>query len=34
MASGLLGESGVTSGMRKSCNLYIYIDTVKAIQGI
>ncbi|KAF9306551.1 hypothetical protein BGZ74_005126 [Mortierella antarctica] len=32
MASGLLGESGVTSGMRKSCNLYIYIDTVKAIQ--
>ncbi|KAF9328047.1 hypothetical protein BG006_008733 [Podila minutissima] len=32
MASGLLGESGVISGMRKSCNLYIYIDTVKAIQ--
>ncbi|KAF9027185.1 hypothetical protein CPC16_006647 [Podila verticillata] len=33
MAAGLLGESGVISGMRKSCNLYIYIDTAKAIQG-
>ncbi|KAG0337273.1 hypothetical protein BG000_005627 [Podila horticola] len=32
MAAGLLGESGVISGMRRSCNLYIYIDTVKAIQ--
>ncbi|KAG0031199.1 hypothetical protein BGZ81_001625 [Podila clonocystis] len=32
MAAGLLGESGVISGMRKSCNLYIYIDTAKAIQ--
>lgn len=33
MAAGLLGESGVISGMRKSCNLYIYIDTAKAMQG-
>lgn len=33
MAAGLLGESDVISGMRKTCNLYIYIDAAKAIQG-
>ncbi|KAF9430534.1 tRNA 2'-phosphotransferase 1 [Podila epigama] len=33
MAVGLLGEDGVISGMRKSCNLYIHIDTAKALQG-
>lgn len=25
-ASGLFGECGVTSGMRATCDLYIYID--------
>ena len=28
-ASGLLGEDGVISGMRKSCDVYIYVDPVK-----
>ncbi|KAF9994063.1 tRNA 2'-phosphotransferase 1 [Entomortierella chlamydospora] len=32
MAVGLPGANGVISGMRNSCNLYIYIDTTKAIQ--
>ncbi|GJJ78664.1 2'-phosphotransferase [Entomortierella parvispora] len=31
MAIGLLGTEGVISGMRGSCNLYIHIDTAKAI---
>jgi len=28
-AVGLLGEDGVISGMRKSCEVYVYIDPVK-----
>ncbi|KAF9153587.1 hypothetical protein BGX20_004870 [Mortierella sp. AD010] len=32
MAVGLPGANEVISGMRNSCNLYIYIDTAKAIQ--
>ncbi|KAF9208490.1 tRNA 2'-phosphotransferase 1 [Haplosporangium sp. Z 27] len=32
MAIGLPGDSGVISGMRNACNLYIYIDTAKAIK--
>ncbi|KAF9586580.1 tRNA 2'-phosphotransferase 1 [Lunasporangiospora selenospora] len=32
MAVGLPGENGVISGMRGSCNMYIYIDTEKAFQ--
>lgn len=28
-ASGLLGDDGVISGMRKSCRIYIYINPVK-----
>ncbi|KAF9354945.1 tRNA 2'-phosphotransferase 1 [Mortierella sp. AD094] len=32
LAVGLPGASGVISGMRNACNLYIYVDTAKAIQ--
>ncbi|KAF9956711.1 tRNA 2'-phosphotransferase 1 [Mortierella alpina] len=32
MAVGLPGADGVISGMRKSCNLYIHIDTAMAIK--
>lgn len=32
LAVGLLGENGVFSGMRNSCEVYIYIDSEKAIQ--
>ena len=32
-ATGLLGEEGVISGMRYSCNVLIYIDLVKALEG-
>ncbi|RKO92545.1 phosphotransferase KptA/Tpt1, partial [Blyttiomyces helicus] len=28
---GLFGEEGVTSGMRKTCDVYIYIDIEKAL---
>ncbi|WBW74232.1 tRNA 2'-phosphotransferase Tpt1/ CIA machinery [Schizosaccharomyces osmophilus] len=31
-ATGLFGEPGVISGIRKSCSLYIYIDVLKAMQ--
>ncbi|KAG9068124.1 tRNA 2'-phosphotransferase 1 [Linnemannia hyalina] len=31
MAHGLLGEDGVVSGMRQGSDLYIHIDTVKAL---
>ncbi|KAG0071422.1 hypothetical protein BGZ89_010644 [Linnemannia elongata] len=31
MAHGLLGEDGVISGMRQRCDLYIHIDTAKAV---
>ncbi|EPX70816.1 tRNA 2'-phosphotransferase Tpt1 [Schizosaccharomyces octosporus yFS286] len=31
-ATGLFGEPGVVSGIRKSCTLYIYIDVLKAMQ--
>eukprot|EP00732_Lithocolla_globosa_P007545 Lithocolla_globosa_v1_NODE_9772_length_670_cov_5.819512.p1 type:complete len:200 gc:universal NODE_9772_length_670_cov_5.819512:613-14(-) len=31
LASGLFGEEGVTSGMRGSANVFIYVDTAKAI---
>ncbi|EPY51980.1 tRNA 2'-phosphotransferase Tpt1 [Schizosaccharomyces cryophilus OY26] len=31
-ATGLFGEAGVISGIRKSCTLYIYIDVLKAMQ--
>jgi len=34
MAVGLPGSDEVISGMRNSANLYIYIDTFKAIQGM
>jgi 2'-phosphotransferase len=30
---GELGDSQVISGMRSSCELYIYIDTEKAVRG-
>jgi len=30
---GELGDSQVISGMRSSCQLYIYIDTEKAVRG-
>jgi len=33
MATGLLGTEGVISGMRGGCNLYIHVDTAKAIAG-
>lgn len=33
MAHGLLGEDGVISGMRQRCDLYIHIDTAKAVGG-
>jgi len=33
MAVGLPGENGVISGMRNKCNLYIHIDTAKALKG-
>ena len=32
-ASGLLGENGVISGMRSSCEICIYIDLEKALKG-
>ncbi|KAG0264831.1 hypothetical protein BG011_005954 [Mortierella polycephala] len=32
MAVGLPGEDGVISGMRMRCNLYIHIDSAKALQ--
>ncbi|KAF9902481.1 tRNA 2'-phosphotransferase 1 [Linnemannia zychae] len=31
MAHGMPGEDGVISGMRQQCNLYIHIDTAKAL---
>lgn len=31
-AVGLLGEKGIISGMRQSCDLFIYIDTEKCIK--
>jgi len=31
-ASGLLGEDGVVSGMRRSCEVYIYIDARKCAE--
>lgn len=31
-ATGLYGDPGVISGIRKSCTLYIYIDSAKAMQ--
>lgn len=31
LATGKFGESGVTSGIRKSCNLFIYINLHKAM---
>ncbi|KAI9027841.1 phosphotransferase KptA/Tpt1 [Hyaloraphidium curvatum] len=31
-ASGMLGEDGVISGMRGSCNLFIHIDAARAMQ--
>ncbi|CAG8570111.1 14719_t:CDS:2, partial [Cetraspora pellucida] len=31
-ATGLFGDEGVTSGMRKTCDLFIYIDTPKAME--
>lgn len=31
-APGLPQEDGVISGMRKSCDVYIYIDMVQAIK--
>jgi len=31
-ATGLLGEEGVISGMRHSCNVLIYIDLEKALK--
>ncbi|KAJ3052665.1 hypothetical protein HK097_005903 [Rhizophlyctis rosea] len=30
-ASGKFGEEGVTSGMRKNCDLFIYVDLTKAL---
>ena len=33
MAHGLPGEDGVISGMRQRCDLYIHIDTAKALGG-
>lgn len=30
-ASGMFGDSGVISGMRKNCDVFIYINTVKAM---
>lgn len=33
MAHGLPGENGVISGMRQRCDLYIHIDTAKALGG-
>ncbi|KAF9956542.1 hypothetical protein BGZ65_002623, partial [Modicella reniformis] len=32
MAIGLPGDEGVVSGMRNAANLYIYVDTAKALQ--
>ncbi|KAF9154260.1 tRNA 2'-phosphotransferase 1 [Linnemannia schmuckeri] len=32
MAHGLPGEGGVISGMRQRCDLYIHIDTAKALR--
>ena len=32
-ASGKLGDKGVISGMRSSCNVFIYIDTIAAMKG-
>ncbi|KAI1315166.1 tRNA 2'-phosphotransferase 1 [Mortierella claussenii] len=32
MAVGFPGANGVISGMRNACNLYIYIDTAKALK--
>ncbi|KAF8926577.1 hypothetical protein BGZ58_011067 [Dissophora ornata] len=32
MAVGLPGENGVISGMRNRCDLYIHIDTAKALK--
>lgn len=31
-ATGLLGEDGVISGMRSTCNVLIYIDLEKALE--
>lgn len=31
-ASGLLGEDGVVSGMRKNCQVYIYVNAAKCAQ--
>ncbi|KAI9293323.1 phosphotransferase KptA/Tpt1 [Neoconidiobolus thromboides FSU 785] len=32
LAPGMIGENGVISGMRYNCEVYIYIDTEKAIK--
>lgn len=32
-APGLPGEGGVVSGMRSSCQIYIYVDLSKALAG-
>ena len=32
LASGLLGEDGVISGMRHDCSVYIWVDVHRAIQ--
>ncbi|CAO3658617.1 unnamed protein product [Umbelopsis ramanniana] len=31
-AAGMPGENGVISGMRKSCDVFIYVDMVKAME--
>ena len=33
LATGIFGDDKVISGMRKSCDVLIYIDVVKAIGG-